>query len=70
MARNFKLYTAQAIAALALALFLLTLAPVASTSTSLSVAPRQGGSSTIHKNGDTPTWMVRAMARAKEGLWL
>ena len=56
------------LAAAALAMCMLTFGPVASRS--FTNTADHGGSSVIHKNGATPVWMAKALARANGGIWI
>ena len=57
----------RSLAAVALSICMLTLVPVASTSHTGTFSRDTGGSSVIHKNGDTPLWMAKAIERAAVG---
>jgi len=69
MIKNLRFHAVSGLAAAAIvALCMLTIGTVASTP--FTQAPRPGGVSVVYKNGDTPAWMERAMARANDGMWL
>jgi hypothetical protein len=68
MTRDFRASAVRGLAALGLALCMLTLIPAASVS--FTSAPVQRGYSVIHKNGDTPLWMARAIEREIGGVWI
>lgn len=57
MTRSIR-FAIKEMAAIMLALCMLTIIPAASTSFKIRTAP--GGFSEVHKNGDTPVWMLSA----------